>query len=550
MDTDYPTSYGMVMGRGGQKGPCSSLEQLVTALKEDISAGAESLVPECTTSELSLDLSALLPLQRPNIGPYAERGTHDLPPEFKVAWTNAADPKKSHPQATVGAIMSPVDSRARQIVQRAASRGIVAAIEAIDGFKYSFNNAWGAKDEDGQRFSYICQDSMQNKDRHANGFTRTRKHLKGDGERGPRKPTFDCKGSISVKFSSSRRCVDVYYRHYAIHGTVSDRRGNPLPPRRMSTDVVGGAAQNNDQNGDTGGLLGKLQAEKSAYAPPPSMRTIPPTHRHEASNIGSPLKRKRDSDTPVQSKDTGKTLSLVDLLNQSQSAQSPPVPSPVTLKTPANKRPPPVTYDLPSWLPQKPPPAPANSQKSQKQPVPSNRQEQPPQSGPHLTSPYPPPYQPNQHQHQQPQQFQPTTGRPQFPPPPPTQPAPPRQEVFGAPKHPHPQSQGLFTTLKPVPQDPPVVSTVSYHSNHARRSCFHCRYGKKKVRMRMAVNNCNNRSLLRLSAMSSDPVVHANERVNTIVHMKSRITIRHHLPGLVGSLHLSRTWLPLHRSLR
>ena len=471
VNTQDANTAGMYTRRGLARAPCASLEQLTQALKEDINAGADSVLPECTTSELSLDLKALVPLHRPNIGPYADGGEHDLPREFKTSWTNADDDttggassKKSHPQATVESIIALNDPRIRQSVQRAASRGIVAALEAIDGFKYSFNNAWAAKDEDGQRFSYICQDSMQNKDRHANGFTRTQKHLKGDGERGARKPTYDCKGSVSVKCSSNRRCIDVYYRHYAIHPTVGERKALPRrpPPKRISFDASGGAGPDPAPPVDTGGLRGMLQAEDSAYAAPPSTQVNPVASQQQPSNIGKPLKRKRDSDAPPssQTKPDGKAMSLVDILKQSQSAKSPPKPSPVTPKTMTNMYPPPVKYDLPSW--QVPPPVPIQRPTQQA-------------AGGQYGAPYPPPYQPIRSQ-------RPPARMAMPPPPPPPQvhPRPPPREYFGPPRT-HPRGQGLFSTLRPVVPDPPIAGTTPVCSARARTSCTNCRFSKKKV---------------------------------------------------------------------
>lgn len=260
------------MHKAGVRPPCATLDDLTSALKEDMDAAAASLVPECTTSSLSLSVSALIPLHRPNIGPYAEGGEHDLPPSFKTDWTDVDSDednglaKKSFPQAAVERIVYLQDAQLQQTVQRAASRGIVAAIEAMDGFKYSFNNAWAAKDLDGQRFSYICQDSMQNKDRHANGFTRTQKHLKGEGDRGARKQTYDCKGSVSVKCSLARSCIDVHYRHYAIHPTLLERKSmpkQPMPRAVIGADTSGGVPASSHQ-AHSGGLFGRLQSEKSA----------------------------------------------------------------------------------------------------------------------------------------------------------------------------------------------------------------------------------------------------------------------------------------------
>ncbi|KAK0890093.1 hypothetical protein LTR91_025516 [Friedmanniomyces endolithicus] len=123
---------------------------------------------------------ATLPLLRPAIGSYSDTGEHDLPAEYKMVWTDGTE---GFPITAYRAARS--------------FRATVHALEATDGFKYSFNNAWAVKNEGGLRFSYICQDSMQNKDRHANDFTKTQKHLKiaGEGERGLGKSTYDCKGS-------------------------------------------------------------------------------------------------------------------------------------------------------------------------------------------------------------------------------------------------------------------------------------------------------------------------------------------------------------------
>lgn len=253
------------------------LDAMIAALRADIEASAESPIPECTTTELSLHGSAFVPLLRPTIGPYADGGSQDLPEEFKVNFPDSnqdkdknaqldsqennnadgsssqpppppkpsllrLDPLRDSPQASVDSTLTITDSKARAIVQRAASRGLVQHIENLDGFRYSFNNAWSAKDEDGLRFSYICQDSMQNKDRHANGFARTQKNSnnrRGGSDapvRGPRKATYDCKGTVSVKFSAKLRAVVIQYRHYAIHGTVADRKP---PPRGVPSGIRG-----------------------------------------------------------------------------------------------------------------------------------------------------------------------------------------------------------------------------------------------------------------------------------------------------------------------
>ncbi|KAK4503073.1 hypothetical protein PRZ48_006500 [Zasmidium cellare] len=407
---DYQQNSGNGFFSGG---PYDSLEALAEALKNEIQGSTESTVPECTTVELSLAYSALIPLVRPTIGPYADGQTNDLPAEFKTNIQNVdngSGTSKAEPVATAGSVINIADPGQRAIVQRAASRGLIQAVEAADGFKYCFNNAWAAKDEEGSRFSYICQDSMQNKDRHANGFTRTLKHLKGEGERGPRKPTYDCKGSVSVKFSSGRQSVDLYYRHYAIHATVAERKAAPRPPPRPKVP-----GEKKSRPKETGGLLATLQAENVASS---ALAAMEPT---QPSNIGRPLKRKRDSGGPppiVQSKDWNQGMSLMDLLRNSDTANAPQPAAEIAkpVRQPAKA---PVAYELPSW--QSPPP-PLN------------------QPGP--TSGYPAPYPPPQFRNKN------NTSTPT------------QQRKSSAQR---PQAQGLFTTMKPATwTNKSSVEQVSY----------------------------------------------------------------------------------------
>lgn len=479
----------LMYANGHTKPPCHSLEDLINAIRADIEASEKSSVPECTTSEVSLSFSAWVPLHRPNIGPYAEGGEQDLPAEFKTSWiASGKDGMKQHPQASVQAIISAPDQLARQTVQRAASRGIVAAIEKMDGFKYTFNNAWAAKDDHGMRYSYICQDSTQNKDRHANGFTRTQKHLKGEGERGPRKPTFDCKGSVSVKCSLQRGCVDVYYRHYAIHPKVKERKTvrRPSQSRRQDSQAAGPHLARGEISEETGGLAGVLQEQTQTYTytaarklssiAPPRPQAMAEVNTQQASNIGKPLKRKRDSDMSVQSRVPGKTLSLAELLKQSETAKPQRSTPPKAPKATQTARPPPLNYDLPSWqMPPAPPvrPRPPSSKQSGQQP-------------PNLPPSYQPPYQPTPPR-TQPGSRQTST---QYPPTPPQPPRPPQQKYSSVPKG-LPQNQGLFTTMKAVPRHsapqvpvyPGFVAAPPPHPSQlsGKASCTNCRYGQKEV---------------------------------------------------------------------
>jgi hypothetical protein len=121
--------------------------------------------------------------------------------------TEPEDPLKLCPRATVDTILNIDDPDLRAIIQRAASRGLVQRIVNLDGYKYMFNNYWQSRvDGDGMRYSYICRDSLQNKDRFSHVPARatttapSHRHLST-----PRrtKESWDCKGSLSIKFSSN-----------------------------------------------------------------------------------------------------------------------------------------------------------------------------------------------------------------------------------------------------------------------------------------------------------------------------------------------------------
>jgi hypothetical protein len=402
------------------------------------------------------------------------------------------------PKTSITNILNASAGQARQIVQRAASRALVQAIEATDGFKYSFNNAWSAKDEEGLRFSYICQDSMQNKDRHANGFHKTQKHLKGEGERGPRKPTYDCKGSISVKFSQVRKCVEVYYRHYAIHASVAERKAarfsTPKPKRPVRLSGPPAPATVPQRPIDRGGLLGALQSEQSAFdepghmAPPPRPTAVP-----------NNLKRKRDADRPVMPMRDESNMSLADLLQQSEEASKPAPTDPNPKASAGYTVAPPVDYALPSW--QAPPPP-------QPPPVRSPQQQQPYQPSWNGNG-YAPPYQP--------QQYVPPAAPPIAIPRANSNVSSVRQEYQGLPGH-HPQAQGLFSTLKPVKKEDYTTFEphfVIYHSNRAKTSCHNCRVSKKKASPIRLYPRLNLMSNMIYSAMKASPcVAPALERIS------------------------------------
>lgn len=109
-----------------------------------------------------------------------------------------------------------------------ALRSIVAVIQEADGFKYSKRKAYNAKSGgDGVRLRYVCQDSLENKDRKTN---KNRKEKDAENDESIAKasrdllPTYDCGGAIYIKFSLKREAINVVYKHNPIHRDVESRR--------------------------------------------------------------------------------------------------------------------------------------------------------------------------------------------------------------------------------------------------------------------------------------------------------------------------------------
>lgn len=231
-----------------------SLDDLKTALRQymDNATTADAL-PQYVSCAMTLSTHAALPLKSPTDATYPQRrasyvpfdgfgddldlAAHDVgaiaPGQAEQEQEQDQDQEQQLAYKAVLELVNIDDLKQRQMWQRAAAKGIVQQIQHLDGFKYCFNNNWSSKDDNGYRYSYTCLDSLENKDRHANGFRATNAATRrpGANTRGVRKPTYDCKGQIAVKFSALRQSVEVVYKHHAIHKTVAERRP---PPRKDS----------------------------------------------------------------------------------------------------------------------------------------------------------------------------------------------------------------------------------------------------------------------------------------------------------------------------
>ena len=229
-----------------------SLDDLKTALRQYMdNATTPDALPQYVSCAMTLSTNAALPLKNPTDTPRSRRrpsyvpfdgfgdeldlGGHDVGSIIDEQHQQEQEQEREQQleYKTVLELVNIDQLKQRQIWQRAAAKGIVQQIQHLDGFKYCFNNNWSSKDDNGYRYSYTCLDSLENKDRHANGFRATNAATRrpGANTRGVRKPTYDCKGQIAVKFSAMRQSVEVVYKHHAIHKTVAERRP---PPRKDS----------------------------------------------------------------------------------------------------------------------------------------------------------------------------------------------------------------------------------------------------------------------------------------------------------------------------
>lgn len=207
----------------------------------------------------------------------ASSSTPNQTPTKSVSVPEPEDPLKLCPRATVDTILNIADPDLRAIIQRAASRGLVQRIVNLDRYKYMFNNYWQSRvDGDGMRYSYTCRDSLQNKDRFSHVPARATTTAPSHRHPQPRrtKESWDCKGSLSIKFSSNANAIIVQYRHAALHPTHASRKKPPRKPAVPKADrpppkPKAAAGTKRKRNSEVAG------ASASASLPEPMRYTMP-----------------------------------------------------------------------------------------------------------------------------------------------------------------------------------------------------------------------------------------------------------------------------------
>lgn len=228
---------------------CTSLDHLESLLGGQVADGRSAAMPDVIYTEFIFDNSVHLDVE-------------NLPDEWKES-LGATDPGAVN-ISVAAAVTTLTDAKIKLRRQRAVARQVLQSISKVDDFKYFEKEAWDTKHNDGYRFKFLCRDSFQNKDRaqnkarssNASGMDFNGLNYGGDDspipkdEKGSsssshhtppssssvdlglgRLPTYDCKGSIFVKFSASQSILDVVYQHMPVH-----REQPSIPFKRSRED--------------------------------------------------------------------------------------------------------------------------------------------------------------------------------------------------------------------------------------------------------------------------------------------------------------------------
>ena len=195
---------------------CQNMEELMACLHNHLANFCPEYPPEHTTVDLIFPLGAAFlvadPIAAAQHGPKLTQAAQAL---------LSLDRIPSSTFLSVMEAMTPMpDPKDNMKKQRAIAKACVEAVQRADGNRYSFHNSWWSKEDEANRFSYFCNDSILNKGRSANGGAGT------IGQR-VRKPVYDCKGIITVKFSAVKQNLQVQYKHVPIHKSYEERAPRP-----------------------------------------------------------------------------------------------------------------------------------------------------------------------------------------------------------------------------------------------------------------------------------------------------------------------------------
>jgi hypothetical protein len=144
---------------------CRNVDDLGTCLRDHRATPNPEYPPEHTTIELIFPISTAFLVSDPfgltQRGPklaQASKALHSLygtPNSVMVSVMEAMTP-----------MPDPKDNMKKQ---RVIAKACVEAVQRADGNRYTFHNNWWSKEDEANRFSYYCNDSILNKGRSANG---------------------------------------------------------------------------------------------------------------------------------------------------------------------------------------------------------------------------------------------------------------------------------------------------------------------------------------------------------------------------------------------
>jgi hypothetical protein len=241
-----------------------SLDEMETLLRKHIEVCKNKTITETVYAQFLFSKEVTFDIKD------TSDGIRDVFPHMQDAKYNNLSPGESVPLPVKEAVNQMGDTKIKLKRQRVIGKMLMGCIEKVDGFNYFEKEAWDTKHADGYRFKYICRESYQNKDRAANkprkstdpmSFQHTpsnagtpvppsaegeqpgevsewfKKHgiTPPAAESPARLPTYDCKGSIFVKFSASQGVVDVVYQHLPVHNSTNERAPDPLPEKATTS---------------------------------------------------------------------------------------------------------------------------------------------------------------------------------------------------------------------------------------------------------------------------------------------------------------------------
>ncbi|KAF2675100.1 hypothetical protein BT63DRAFT_28460 [Microthyrium microscopicum] len=206
---------------------CRSLAEFKHHIQFAIEANSNSFIPELTPYQFKFQAPGSLQLT----------GVTDV---VRTGFGLQSNPLSDSLEISIASAFASVeDKKVKQDRQRAVAANIIRVVESIDGYGYYLKHFADTKQLDGYRYRYICRDSYENKDRSANVARRKTttdqnpEEDKDDEKKSKNKgifskPTYDCKGSVRIVFSTAERSITAIYQHLPIH------RVEPEAPARRT----------------------------------------------------------------------------------------------------------------------------------------------------------------------------------------------------------------------------------------------------------------------------------------------------------------------------